>query len=200
MARRTWVYVWLDGEPVGFVGDAEGGEMRPFGAISWTEEDGEGVAHRIRCEAFDREKTGTIEEAKARLGEWLTLAGVYEAVPIVAARRPVPPRSTSGPWTREGVAALVRSVLLEHGADAEDLAGGLAEGMVATSRRGLTLRLGTDWLPLLPSTAEEDVRWAVRAWCAKVKAAWAAGIPYAARDLPRTHARWRASREGADGR
>lgn len=197
---RTWIYVWIGGEAVGFVGDEASGFV-PFGALFWREDDREGRTHRIRCEAFDAAKTDTIEEAKARLLEWISIAGVYEAVPIVSGRRPVVPRSTTGAWTRERVSDVVRSVLAAHGADPEDIAGDLPTEMLwATARGGLTLRLGMEWIPILPSTEEEAIRSAVRAWCASVKAAWGRGVPFATNILPRTHASWMASREGGKGR
>ena len=193
MRKKTYIYVWLDGEPVGFVGNASEG-FTPFGALYWDEKDLKGIQHRIRCDSFNSQKTGTIEGARARLKEFLSIAGVYEVVPIVAGRRPRVPNATSGKWTRENVAAVVCSVLLDHGADVGDLEGDFPTGMVhPTARRGLTLRLDMNWLPILPSTTEGEIRHAVRVWCSKVKEAWATGIPYATKQLARTYESWKRS-------
>jgi len=184
-----YIYVWLDGEAVGYSDSYMGAteEMsifKPFGYLYLCEKDAAGDVQWLRCKAWDESGVDTAEEATALLKEYLAaVAGVYEAIPIVSEERPERPETTAGEWTREKVIEVIRDEMLRRGVVEEDLTKALRFAVMWTENMGLKVELGRQWLVILPSTTEKEIRGIVGLYAWDVRQGWKAGDT---KTLPKT--------------
>lgn len=103
----TYIYVWLDGKPLGFHDNwgNEEGKAKEFASF--------GGENLFRCKAWEEAGADTEEEAELLLRHWLALKGISIGEPIRSVAPPniMGPHNPHGDWTREKVLSIVLDTL-----------------------------------------------------------------------------------------
>ena len=209
----TWIFFYIPGRKVVGYTDTTCDEMsqhdfEPFGDMPGYDEWGS---------AWYQSGADTVEEAVARLRDWMALIGLRRE-PIVADHIPLERPDPSEGWDASRVEAVVLDEMMRCGVLAEDLFREIEdpgpddegkkyrwEGDIVRwqhdDRSGvgylrLGLRPGLPF-PVLSHTTDEDIRAEVRRWARHVKASWASGSDGEDRYgqhmralLPSTWAKW----------
>lgn len=178
---NTYIYVWVDGEAVGYtdayMGAAEDRDIfAPFGSLYLREEQPDGEITYSRCKTFDESGASTAEKATALLKEYLAaVVGMYEVNPIVSSEEPKKPDSVTGDWTREKVRDIILDEMLGRGFVEDDLKHIRRFSVRWTEQNGLKLKMGRHWLVILPSTKEREIRMIAGLYAFDVLQGWRKG-------------------------
>lgn len=171
----TYIYVWLDGKPLGFHDNwgKEGGKAKEFASF--------GGENLFRCKAWEDAGADTEEEAELLLRHWLALKGFSIGEPIRSIAPPdiMGPHNPHGDWTREKVLPIVLDTLRKlHFAEKD-----LAKGQWMVGDRPLSVDFdpceehGEHFFPVFEEMSKEDISNKVRAWSSDLSMLWGKGDP-----------------------
>ena len=159
----TYIYVYLNGEPLGFHDNwwkAEG-KAKEFASF--------GGGDFFQCKAWEDAGADTEEEAELLLRHWLALKGVTIGEPIRSITPPniMGPHTPHGDWTKEKVLSIVLDTLREMKFAEEDLA--WCQWMIKDDRPlGVSFEPWVDdddwthFFPVFEETSTEEIAGKVR--------------------------------------
>lgn len=171
----TYIYVYLDGKPLGFHDNwgKEGGKAKEFASF--------GGENLFRCKAWEDAGADTEEEAELLFRHWLALKGITIGEPIrsIAAPDIMGPHNPHGDWTKKKVLSIVLDTLRKMKFAEKDLARG--QWMVGDCPLAVDLdpreEHGEHFFPVFEGMSEEDISDKVRAWVNDLLSLWEKGEP-----------------------
>ena len=171
----TYIYVWLDGKPLGSHDNwgEEEGKAKEFASF--------GGEDFFRCKAWEDAEADTEEEAELLLRHWLALKGISIGAPIrsIAAPNIMGAHNPHGDWTMEKALPIVLDTLRELHFAEEDLKG--AQWVVEDRPLAVDFdpseEHGEHFFPVFEEMSEEDISDKVRAWANDLSRLWGKEAP-----------------------
>ena len=171
----TYIYVYLDGKPLGFHDNwgKDEGKTKEFASF--------GGKDIFRCKAWEDAGADTEDETELLLRHWLALKGITIGEPIrsIAAPDIMGPHNPHGDWTKEKVLSIVLDTLHKMKFAEKDLARG--QWMVGDCPLAVDLdpreEHGEHFFPVFEGMSEEDISDKVRAWVNDLLSLWEKGEP-----------------------